>query len=79
MADNKVFDGIEIPDDLLDSIAGGVLTDTHKEFLCALISSAKKGGYTTDDFVQDLVSFAPISDSDAQEVWDYIYPIWDQL
>ena len=32
-----------------------------------------------DDFVQDLVSFAPISDSDAQEVWDYIYPIWDQL
>lgn len=79
MADNKVFDGIEIPDDLLDSIAGGVLTDTHKEFLCALISSAKKGGYTMDYFVQDLVSFAPISDSDAQEVWDYIYPIWDQL
>ena len=79
MADNKVFDGIEIPDDLLDSIAGGVLTDTHKEFLCALISSAKKGGYTMDDFVQDLVSFAPISDSDAQEVWDYIYPIWDEL
>ena len=79
MADNKVFDGIEIPDDLLDSIAGGVLTDTHKEFLCALISSAKKGGYTIEDFVGDLVSFAQISDSDAQEVWDYIYPIWDQL
>ena len=79
MADNKVFDGIEIPDDLLDSIAGGVLTDTSKEFLRVLITSAKKGGYTMDDFVQDLVSFAPISDSDAQEVWDYIYPIWDQL
>ena len=79
MADNKVFDGIEIPDDLLGSIAGGVLPDTHQEFLGALISSAKKGGYTMDDFVQDLVSFAPISDSDAQEVWDYIYPIWDQL
>ena len=79
MAENKVFEGIEIPDDLLDSIAGGVLTDTHKEFLRALISSAKKGGYTMENFVEDLVSFSAISDCDAQEVWNYIHPIWEEL
>ena len=79
MAENNVLNGIEIPNELLDGIAGGVLTDTSKEFLRVLITSAKKGGYTMENFVEDLVSFSAISDCDAQEVWNDIHPIWEEL
>ena len=79
MAENNVLNGIEIPSELLDGIAGGALTDTSKELLRVLITSAKKGGYTMENFVEDLVSFSAISDCDAQEVWNYIHPIWEEL
>ena len=62
MAENNVLNGIEIPSELLDGIAGGVLTDTSKEFLRVLITSAKKGGYTMENFVEDLVSFSAIEE-----------------
>ena len=83
MAENNALEGIEIPDNLLDSIAGGVLTDDDKDALRIMISAAKSGGYSLDDFIAGLVGFSINGQENAhftaQEIWDYIFPIWDEL
>ena len=76
MADN-LFEGIEIPDELLGSIAGGVLTDEVRNVLDQAIPLLKQKG-TTMELALEI--FSKTEDQQLREdTLAYIREIWDTL
>ena len=53
MAEN-MHEGVEIPEELLEKIAGGALSDTDKFTIAAWVVSYKKQGKTLEEAIQDL-------------------------
>ncbi|MBQ3338930.1 MAG: hypothetical protein IJG82_04945 [Atopobiaceae bacterium] len=76
MADS-LFEGIEIPDELLESIAGGVLTDEVRSVLDQTIPLLKQKGTTLE---RTLEIFSLTEDQELREdSLAYIKEIWDTL
>ena len=76
MADN-LFEGIEIPDELLEGITGGVLTDEVRNVLDQAIPLLKQKG-TTIELALEI--FSKTEDQQLREdTLAYIREIWDTL
>ena len=62
--------GIEIPEDMLESIAGGVLDEVTMSNLRGLVKGFKMNGYDLDQILKafDYLKHA----SDGEEIFDYI-------
>lgn len=76
VADN-LFEGIEIPDELLESIAGGVLTDEVRNVLDQAIPLLKQKGTTMELAIE---IFSKTEDQQLREdTLAYIREIWDTL
>ena len=76
MADN-LFEGIELPDELLEGITGGVLTDEVRNVLDQAIPLQKQKG-TTMELALEI--FSKTEDQQLREdTLAYIREIWDTL
>ena len=76
MADN-LFEGIELPDELLEGITGGVLTDEVRNVLAQAIPLLKQKG-TTMELALEI--FSKTEDQQLREdTLAYIREIWDTL
>ena len=76
MADN-LFEGIELPDELLEGITGGVLTDEVRNVLDQAIPLLKLKGTTLE---RTLEIFSQTEDPQLREdTLAYIREIWDTL
>ena len=76
MADN-LFEGIELPDELLEGITGGVLTDEVRNVLDQAIPLLKQKG-TTIELALEI--FSKTEDQQLREdTLAYIREIWDTL
>ena len=75
MAENE-YNGIDIPEDLLDGIAGG-MTDVEKANINAFIIFGKKAGMTLEQIL-DKFSFLG-SNENADEYYDYITQYYNSL
>jgi hypothetical protein len=76
MADN-LFEGIELPDELLEGITGGVLTDEVRNVLDQAIPLLKQKG-TTMELALEI--FSKTEDQQLREdTLAYIREIWDTL
>lgn len=75
MAEDK-FDGIEISDEALEAIAGG-MTELEKFNIDAFVFSWKKTGMTLEQ-VLDKFSFLE-GNEDADEYYDYIIQYYNSL
>lgn len=76
MADN-LFEGIELPDELLEGITGGVLTDEVRNVLDQAIPLLKQKGTTLE---RALEIFSLTEDQELREdSLAYIKEIWDTL
>lgn len=76
MADN-LFEGIELPDELLEGITGGVLTDEVRNVLDQAIPLLKQKG-TTMELALEI--FSKTEDQQLREdTQAYIREIWDTL
>ena len=76
MADN-LFEGIELPDELLEGITGGVLTDEVRNVLDQAIPLLKQKG-TTMELALEI--FSKTEDQQLREdMLAYIREIWDTL
>ena len=75
-ADN-LFEGIELPDELLEGITGGVLTDEVRNVLDQAIPLLKQKGTTLE---RALEIFSKTEDQQLREdTLAYIREIWDTL
>ena len=76
MADN-LFEGIELPDELLEGITGGVLTDEVRNVLDQAIPLLKQKGTSLE---LALEIFSKTDDQQLREdTLAYIREIWDTL
>ena len=76
MADS-LFEGIELPDELLEGITGGVLTDEVRNVLDQAIPLLKQKG-TTIELALEI--FSKMEDQQLREnTLAYIREIWDTL
>ena len=76
MADN-LFEGIELPDELLEGITGGVLTDEVRNVLDQAIPLLNQKG-TTMELALEI--FSKTEDQQLREdTLAYIREIWDTL
>lgn len=76
MEDN-LFEGIELPDELLEGITGGVLTDEVRNVLDQAIPLLKQKG-TTMELALEI--FSKTEDQQLREdTLAYIREIWDTL
>ena len=76
MAENE-YDGVDIPEDLLEGIAGGEMTDVEKANINAFIIFGKKAGMTLEQIL-DKFSFLG-SNENADEYYDYITQYYNSL
>ena len=68
-----LFDGIEIPDELLESVAGGVLSDNQRLVLDRMVLALKQNG-TSLERTLEIVS---ASNEDVREdALAYVQEIW---
>ena len=65
-------ESFEIPDELLDAVAGGVLDGSYKEFIKAIVIIYKGTGNSLDQTIS-----IRRSEQVPQEELDYIREIWD--
>ena len=77
------FEGMEIPEELLDAIAGGVMTDETKGAIRKIARNGKLMGLTFDE-VSVFVRIGangyqgPGNDYTADEAIEYMASIWDE-
>lgn len=67
-------EGFELPDELLDAVAGGVLDDSYKKFLKAIVIIYKGVGNSLDQTIA-----IQRDEKTPQEGLDYIREIWDSV
>lgn len=67
--------GVELPSELLEGIAGGVLTDAERYLLNLFIKERKESGVTLDEALEEL-KFAPVSNAERSEMMNYVYAVW---
>ena len=65
-------EAFELPDELLDAVAGGVLDDSYKKFIKAIVIIYKGTGNSLDQTIS-----IRRSEQVPQEELDYIREIWD--
>ncbi len=65
-------ESFEIPDELLDAVAGGVLDDSYKKYIKAIVIIYKGTGNSLDQTIS-----IRRSEQVPQEELDYIREIWD--
>lgn len=70
----EIINGIEIPEELLESIAGGVLDDDSRNNIEAFVTAFKQLGMNLDE-IFDQFAFARYS-SDADEIFAYIEQVY---
>ena len=83
MAENYEVDGIEIPDELLDALAGGCDADVPKGQIITLIRVVKALGHGIDHAEKWVRAGADGSHGffqtyDADEAVEYLKGIWDE-
>ena len=76
--------GVEIPDDLLEGVAGGVVTDSEKETLFGILKGFKDGGGTKEKVMGYVDQYYNLyhlmyPNVEKQEVIDLINDNWDNL
>ena len=67
-------EAFEIPDELLDAVAGGVLDDSHKRYI-KVIAICYKG---TGNSLEQTLAIRR-NDQAPQEELDYLREIWDSI
>ena len=75
MDNNENEIGVELPNELLEGISGGVLTDSERYLLNLFIKERKEKGVTLDEALQELKS-APVSNAERNEMMNYVYAVW---
>lgn len=75
--DEKKIDESEIPEELLESIAGGVLDDVTQHNLTAFVTAMKEVGMDLDAIFE---AFAYLKhSSNADELFDFIRNVYNSL
>ena len=78
MADHDITEGIELPDELLDGIAGGVLSDEEKAAFSAALAAWKGNGFTLEQALHAYRRGNRMAGDPADYV-EYANSVWDSL
>ena len=78
MADHDIAEDIELPDELLDAIAGGVLSDEEKAAFSAALAAWKGNGFTLEQALHAYRRGNRMAGDPADYV-EYANSVWDSL
>lgn len=78
MADHDIAEGIELPDELLDGIAGGVLSEDEKAAFSAALAAWKGNGFTLEQALHAYRRGNRMAGDPADYV-EYANSVWDSL
>lgn len=78
MADHDIAEGTELPDELLDAIAGGVLSDEEKAAFSAALAAWKGNGFTLEQALHAYRRGNRMAGDPADYV-EYANSVWDSL
>ncbi|MDO5107107.1 MAG: hypothetical protein Q4D39_02405 [Coriobacteriaceae bacterium] len=78
MADHDMAEGIELSDELLEGIAGGVLSEDEKAAFSAALATWKSSGFTLEQALHAYRRGNRMAGDPADYV-EYANSVWDSL
>ena len=78
MAEHDMIEGIELSDEVLEDVAGGVLPDSEKQVLRASLAASKANGYTLEQAFNSFMRGHGLH-GDPNDYIEYADEIWDTL
>lgn len=77
--EDENFEGMEIPEELLQEIAGGYMSEGAKAKIRDICADSKSRGNDLERVKRFYRRLAPASGFSTAELWDYMDEIWPTL